>query len=247
MRGQRAGIRHLMQRIVVLNPKGGSGKTTVAINLAACLAVRGELPVLMDFDPQGSATRWARKRRAQQAPIHLVSAHERDSRTTRAFQLRVPEGATRVIVDTAAAIDAHAMPDLVRTADKILVPVLPSDIDIHACSRCVANLLLVAKVKRRERRLGIIANRVRRNTLVYGSLTRFLETLDVPIVATLRDSQNYLRGAELGLGLHEMKAHQVAEDLQQWQSLLDWLELPPLQAPVPAPAEPVALNVGNSS
>jgi chromosome partitioning protein len=236
-----------MQRIVVLNPKGGSGKTTVAINLAACFAVRGELPVLMDYDPQGSAARWVRKRRPEQAPIHLVSAHERDSRTTRAFQLRVPEGATRVIVDTAAALDAHAMPDLVRNADKILVPVLPSDIDIHACSRCVANLLLVAKVKRRERRLGIIANRVRRNTLVYSSLTRFLETLDVPIVATLRDSQNYLRGAEHGLGLHEMKAYQVGEDLQQWQSLLDWLELPPLQATAPAPAEPVALNVGNSS
>ncbi len=235
-----------MQRIVVLNPKGGSGKTTVAINLAACYAVRGELPVLMDYDPQGSATRWTHKRRADQPPIHLISAHERDSRTTRAFQLRIPEGTGHVIVDTAAAIDARAMPDLVRTADKILVPVLPSDIDIHACSRCVANLLLVAKVKRRERRLGIIANRVRRNTLVYGSLTRFLATLDVPIVATLRDSQNYLRGAELGIGLHEMKHYQVAEDLQQWQSLLEWLELPPLQATAPRP-EPVVLNAGNSS
>lgn len=237
-----------MQRIVVLNPKGGSGKTTVAINLAACFAVRGEMPVLMDYDPQGSAARWTRKRRPEQPPIHLVSAHERDSRTTRAFQLRIPEGTTHVIVDTAAALDARDMPDLVRSADKILVPVLPSDIDIHACSRCVANLLLVAKVKRRERRLGIIANRVRRNTLVYGALTRFLETLDVPIVATLRDSQNYLRGAELGLGLHEMKQHQVAEDLQQWRSLLDWLELPPLQTQTAAPpGAPLALNLGNSS
>ncbi|MCC7464072.1 MAG: AAA family ATPase [Gammaproteobacteria bacterium] len=237
-----------MQRIVVLNPKGGSGKTTVAINLAACFAVRGELPALMDYDPQGSAARWTRKRRPEQPAIHLINAHERDSRTTRAFQLRIPEGTTRVIVDTAAALDAHDMPDLVRNADKILVPVLPSDIDIHACSRCVANLLLVAKVKRRERRLGIIANRVRRNTLAYGALTRFLETLDVPIVATLRDSQNYLRGAELGLGLHEMKHYQVAEDLQHWQALLDWLELRPLQAPTTAaPGGPIALNVGKSA
>ena len=98
------------------------------------------------------------------------------------------------------------------------------------------------------RGLGVIAKRVRRNTLVYGALTRFLETLDVPIVATLRDSQNYLRGAELGLGLHEMKQHQVAEDLQQWRSLLDWLELPPLQAQTAAPpGAPLALNLGNSS
>jgi chromosome partitioning protein len=233
-----------MQRIVVLNPKGGSGKTTVAINLAACFASRGEFPVLMDFDPQSSATRWVRKRGSEQPLIHVVSAHERDSRTTRAFQLRIPEGATRVIIDTAAAIDAHDFPDLTRNADKILVPVLPSDIDIHACARCVANLLLVAKVKRRDRRLGIIANRVRRNTLVYGSLTRFLETLNVPIVATLRDSQNYLRSAELGLGLHEMKPYQVAEDVQQWQSLLDWLELPPLRADA---SQSLPLSAGNTS
>jgi chromosome partitioning protein len=246
MQALEPGYRKEMQRIVVLNPKGGSGKTTIAINLAACYASLGERPVLMDYDPQGSATRWAKKRRPEQSPIHLISAHERDSRTTRAFQLRIPEGATRVIIDTPAAIDAHDMPDLTRSADKILVPVLPSDIDIHACSRCVANLLLVAKVRRNDRRLGIIANRVRRNTLIYASLTRFLETLNVPIVATLRDSQNYIRGAELGLGLHEMKQYQVAEDLQQWQSLLDWLELPPLRATPPGPF-PAPLTAGNNS
>ena len=105
------------------------------------------------------------------------------------------------------------MPELTRSADKILVPVLPSDIDIHACSRCIQNLLLVAKVHRNDNRLGIIANRVRRNTLIYQSLERFLATLDIPIVATLRDSQNYVRAAESGLGLQEMKPYHVAEDL----------------------------------
>ena len=98
-----------------------------------------------------------------------------------------------MVVDTPAALEANEMPELIRGADKILVPVLPSDIDIHACSRCVQNLLLVAKVQRDDNRLGIIANRVRRNTLIYQSLTRFLGTLDIPIVATLRDSQNYVR------------------------------------------------------
>src|ERR1039458_8816455 len=116
------------------------------------------------------------------------------------FELRFPEDTGRVIVDTPAAVEAQAMPELTRTADKILVPVLPSDFDIYACSRCVQNLLLVAKVKRRDNRLGIIANRVRRNTLSYQSLLRFLETLGIPIVATLRDSQYYVRAAELGSG-----------------------------------------------
>jgi chromosome partitioning protein len=215
-----------MQRILVLNPKGGSGKTTVAINLASHFALRGERPVLMDYDRQGSAGYWIRKRKAEQPHIGLISAYERDMRTTRAFQLRVPEDTDRIVIDTSAALSAQDMPELTRSADKILVPVLPSDIDIHACSRCVQNLLLVAKVQREDNRLGIIANRVRRNTVIYQSLTRFLGTLGIPIVATLRDSQNYVRAAERGLGLVEMKPHQVAEDLPQWQSLLEWLDQP---------------------
>jgi chromosome partitioning protein len=215
-----------MQRIVVLNPKGGSGKTTIAINLASYYALQGERPTLMDFDPQASAARWVRKRQVSQAPIHLINAFEIDSRVTRAFQLRVPEASGRVIVDTPAAIEASQMPELTANADKILVPVLPSDIDIHACARCIASLLLVAKVRRSDNRLAIIANRVRRNTRMYQSLTRFLGTLDIPIIATMRDSQNYVRGAELGLGIHEMKHYQVSEDLPSWEPLLAWLDNP---------------------
>ena len=127
---------------------------------------------------------------------------------------------------TPAAVQPADMPELTRLADKILVPVLPSDIDIHAASRCIQNLLLVAKVKREDRRLGIIANRVRRNTVVYQALTRFLGTLDIPIVATLRDSQAYVRAVGHGLGLAEMKPYQVNEDLAEWRPLLEWLDLP---------------------
>lgn len=215
-----------MQRIVVLNPKGGSGKTTIAINLASHYALHGQRPVLMDYDPQGSSARWVQKRDKTQARIHLIKAFERDPRVTRTFQLRIPDGTGRVIVNTPAAIEAQEMPELTRTADKILVPVLPSDIDIHACSRCVQNLLLIAKVQRNDHRLGIIANRVRRNTLIYQSLSRFLNTLGIPIVATLNDSQNYVRAAEQGMGLEEMKPYQVAHDLAAWQSLLNWLNVP---------------------
>src|SRR2546430_9190042 len=106
-----------MQRIVVLNPKGGSGKTTLAIYLASYLASRGHTPVLMDFDPQGSTLRWVRKRRPVQAPIHVIAAFERDTRTTRAFQLRVPDAATHVIVDTPAALDPHRLPDMTRSEE----------------------------------------------------------------------------------------------------------------------------------
>ena len=215
-----------MQRIVVLNPKGGSGKTTLAITLAAYFAQRGDQPVLIDHDPQGSAARWVRKRQPHQPPIHLIAAYEKDARVTRSFQLRIPAGACRVVVDTAAAVEAQRMSEFTATADKILVPVLPSDIDIHACTRCISNLLLVAKVRRADNRIGIVANRVKRNTLMYQSLLRFLDTLDVPLVGTLRESQNYIRSAESGLGLHEMKGSLVAEDLEQWQGILEWLATP---------------------
>jgi len=223
------------QRIVVLNPKGGSGKTTIAINLASYFASRGESPLLMDFDPQGSSMRWVKKRQPTQARINCTAAFERDARTTRAFQLRVPDGTDRIVIDTPAAIPGHGFPDLTRDAHKIIVPVLPSDIDIHAASKCIADLLLVAKIKRGDNRIGVIANRVRRNTLIYQSLIRFLETLGIPIVATLRDSQNYVRGAELGLGLHEMKGYVVREDLEQWEPLISWLETPPTSMPSPPP------------
>lgn len=213
-----------MQRILVLNPKGGSGKTTVAINLACYFASLGDHPLLSDDDPQGSSTRWLKKRTPQQAAIHGLSAFDRNARVTRAWQMRIPPDAQHVIVDTPAAVPAQELPEITKNADAIIVPVLPSDIDIHACSKCIADLLLIAKVRRGENRIGVIANRVRRNTLIYQSLMRFLSTLRIPVIATLRDSQNYVRAAELGIGLHEMKAQSVARDLDDWEPLLAWLK-----------------------
>jgi chromosome partitioning protein len=226
-----------MQRIVVLNPKGGSGKTTLAINLAAFFAARGDNTLLIDRDPQGSATRWLRKRKVPQPAINGIATFENDGRTTRAWQMRVPEGTQKIVVDSPAAVEARALPELTRDAHKIIVPVLPSDIDIHAASRCIADLLLVAKIKRIENRIGVIANRVRKNTLMFQSLMRFLEKMDIPIVATVRDSQNYVRAAEQGVGIHEMKPYLVREDLAQWQSLLAWLEPERVLAEQPAPLQ----------
>jgi chromosome partitioning protein len=212
-----------MQRILVLNPKGGSGKTTIATNLASYFASIGDRPMLVDNDPQGSTTRWISKRTSEQRLIHGVAAYERNARVTRSFQLRIPPDAQHVIVDTPAAVPGQDLPELTRNADAIIVPVLPSDIDIHACSKCIADLLLIAKVRRDEHRIGVVANRVKRNTVIYASLMRFLESLKIPVLATLRDSQNYIRAAQLGVGLFEMKRQLVEADLEEWQPLLSWL------------------------
>ena len=212
-----------MQRVIVINPKGGSGKTTVATNLAASFAASGYLPALMDLDPQGSSARWLKKRPGNYAPIHGISGFERSAAVTRSWQLRVPAQCDMLIVDTPAALEAQSLPEITRGADAILVPVVPSDIDIHAAARCIADLLLVAKVRRSDNRIGIIANRVRSNTLISQSLMRFLNSLDIPLIATLRDTQNYVRSAEAGTGIHEMPRWQVRQDLEHWDQLIEWL------------------------
>jgi chromosome partitioning protein len=212
-----------MQKIIVLNPKGGSGKTTVATNLAACYAAHGEHTALIDLDPQGSSARWLRKRPQDAAPIHGIAGFERSTAVTRSWQMRVPSECRFVITDTPAAIDVHELSDLTRGADLILIPVMPSEIDIHATARCIADLLLVAKIRRSENRIGIVANRVRNNTRVSQSLTRFLESLDIPLIATLRDTQSYVRSAETGLGVCEMPTWQVQQDLSHWRQVRSWL------------------------
>ena len=222
-----------MQRIIILNPKGGSGKTTIASNLAACYAVAGHRPALMDLDPQGSSMRWLRKRPEDAAPIHGIAGFERTAAVTRSWQLRIPAECTAVIVDTPAALEANALPEITRGADAVLVPVMPSDIDIHATAKCIADLLLVAKIRRSDNRIGIVANRVRANTLVSQSLTRFLQSLDIPLVATLRDTQNYVRSAEAGVGIYEMPRWQVQQDLEQWAKLTAWLDGKRRGQPVP--------------
>lgn len=213
-----------MQKIVLLNPKGGSGKTTIATNLASYFAVSGLRPTLMDLDAQGSSTRWLSKRAKGQQPIHGIAGYERNSRVTRSFATRLPLDTERLVIDTPAALEPQNLPDITRNATAILVPVLPSDIDIHAAAKCISDLLLIAKVKREDQRIAVIANRVKKNTVMYKSLMKFLETLQIPVITTLRDSQNYIRAAESGTGLFEMKPYLVREDLDQWVPLVGWLE-----------------------
>lgn len=212
-----------MQRIIILNPKGGSGKTTIATNLAAAYAADGRQPVLMDLDPQGSSTRWLKKRTPERNTIHGIPAFERSATVTRSWQLRIPLECDTVIVDTPAALDSQRLPEITRGADAILVPVMPSDIDIHAAAKCIADLLLVGKIRRSEGRLGIIANRVRSNTLISQALMRFLDSLDIPLVATLRDTQNYVKATQSGLGIFEMPSWQVRQDIEDWEALTRWL------------------------
>lgn len=213
-----------LRKIVILNPKGGAGKTTLAVSLAGYFASIGRQVAIMDFDPQGSSIRWLRKRPKHLPEILGIAAYEKKMNVTRSFQLRVPSHIRYLITDTPAAMDTPDLVEFTAGAHAILVPVLPSAIDIHAASHLIADLLLVAKVSRRMGRLGVIANRVRENTLGFRKLMAFLDRLQIPIVGALRDSQSYVHAAEEGCSIHEMLPSRVRKDLSSWLPLTSWLE-----------------------
>ena len=211
-------------KIVILNPKGGCGKSTLATNLAACYANRGTQPAIMDYDPQGSTIAWLNRRPKDLPAIHGIAAFKKSMQATRSWQLRVPGDTLNLIVDSPASINHDNLRELTRDASSILVPVLPSSMDIDAASKCIADLLLVAKVNRNEGKLAVVANRTRKNTKSLAKLMRFLDSLGIPIIAVLRDSQNFVHAAESGVGLHEMQPSRVRTDVEQIDKIVTWLD-----------------------
>lgn len=221
---QTSPTRDNLNRIVVLNPKGGCGKSTLVTNIASLYAQRGASPAIMDYDPQGSTMAWLARRPAELPKIHGTAAYKKTMQATRSWQLRVPNETQTVIVDSPAGIGHDDLRELIRDASTILVPVLPSPMDIHAASRCIADLLLVGKVNRNERKLAVVANRTRKNTRSLARLMRFLDSLGIPIIAVLRDSQNFVHAAEQGIGLHEMPTSRVRDDIEQLDRIARWLD-----------------------
>ena len=132
-----------LNKVVILNPKGGCGKSTLATNLAALYARDKSTPAVMDYDPQGSAMAWLERRPEDLPPIHGIAAYKKTMQATRSWQLRVPVETETLLIDSPASIDHDDLRELTRDATSILVPVLPSSMDIHAASRCIADLLLV--------------------------------------------------------------------------------------------------------
>jgi chromosome partitioning protein len=213
-----------LNKIVVINPKGGCGKTTLATNLVSYYASRGTVPAIMDCDPQGSTMTWLEKRPPTSPPIHGIAAFKQNMHATRSWQLRIPGETSALIVDSPASLTNDGLCDLTRDACSILVPVLPSSIDIHAASRCIADLLLVAKIDRRDQKIAVVANRTRTNTKSYAKLMRFLDTLGIPIIAIVRDSQNFVHAAEAGIGICEMPRYRTRKDLEQLERIVGWLD-----------------------
>jgi chromosome partitioning protein len=213
-----------MHRILVLNAKGGCGKTTIATNLAAYYANQGRVTSLLDYDPQGSSMKWLSLRDSEHPAIHGIAAFQRRKDQTLAYQMRLPTGVERLIIDAPAGVAGLALAEYVRRVDTILVPVLPSAIDIHAAAHFIQDLLLVGKVRAVGTRVAVVANRVRPNTLAFQDLERFLSALGLPFVASLRDSQSHVRAAERGVCIHELDKSRTVKDRACWAPLIQWLD-----------------------
>lgn len=215
-----------MRRIVVLNAKGGAGKTTLAVNLAALYASRGFRTGMIDHDPQRSTLDWLERRPRERPRIHGVPGiSQQHLNVTQSWQMRMPEDVQRVLVDTPARPDRQQIQTLLRHADIVLVPILPSSIDIKAASRFIGELIMAGRLRQTGCRLGIVASRVRRSTELYRRLQAFLDTLDIPFVGSVRDAPVYLEAAEQGLGACEMGTPALSgRETRAWEQIYSWLE-----------------------
>ncbi len=205
-----------MRHIMVLNAKGGCGKSTLATNIAAYFANEGANVALADYDPQRSSLDWLERRPDNRPAIAGVAAFDGGLK-------KVPRTADIVVSDAPARSHGTELTDLVRHAETIVVPVLPSTIDMQATTAFLQELQKVGKIQRKQAKVGAIANRVRDNTLIWDELDEYLTRARVPYIAALREAMNYVRAYTRGLGIHELPEYLAWPDWDEWEPLETWL------------------------
>lgn len=205
-----------MRHIMVLNAKGGCGKSTLATNIASYFANEGAVVALADYDPQRSSLDWLERRPDNRPEIAAVAAFEDGFR-------HAPRNADIIVVDAPARSHGKELVDLIKHAETIVVPVLPSTIDMQATTTFVEELKSVSKIQRKQAKIAIVANRVRDNTLIWGDLDEYLTRIRVPYVAALREAQNYVRAYTRGLGIFELPEYIAWPDWDEWEPLTAWL------------------------
>jgi chromosome partitioning protein len=203
-----------MPVIIVANPKGGVGKSTVATNLAGALARAGHAVMLGDVDRQQSARQWLALRPPQLPAIGGWDVAGDDI-------VRPPKGTTHVVLDTPAGLHGKRLDAVMRIADRVLIPLQASLFDIQATHAFVSTLREHRRADALE--LALVGMRIREHTRANEHLHDYLATVPVPVVAWLRETQNYVQLAAHGLTLWDVAPSRVERDLEQWQPLREWL------------------------
>ena len=205
-----------MRSIMILNSKGGSGKSTISTNLASYYATQGKKVALVDFDPQSSSLEWLAARSSGRKGILGINA------ATDKF--RVPRNVDFVIYDTPAAVYGKQLAAFLRRAQSIIIPVLPSPIDMRAATPFIQKVLDNGRISRKECRVALIANRCRENTNIYHELGSYLKKIrKAPFISVLRETQNYNKAADRGLGIFELAPYLANRDREQWEPIVKWL------------------------
>lgn len=203
-----------MSTVLIANPKGGSGKTTLATNLAGYFASRGRHVVLSDMDRQHSALQWLERR-----PYKLPLIHGQDGRGNYTNSL----SADWTIVDSPAGLRGEKLSQAVKDADFILVPMQPSAFDMGATRDFLQVLQEEKSVRKGRTFVAMIGMRVDNRTRAALALQDFLAKSGFPSVGNLRNAQVYALAAEQGASLFDIRPSHVSRDLQQWAPLLHWL------------------------
>jgi chromosome partitioning protein len=206
-----------MRHVMVLNAKGGCGKSTLATNIAVFFARDGRQVCLADYDPQRSSLDWLAQRPDDLAAVSGVAAYQEGLRN-------VARSTEVLVIDAPARVHGTELNELVRRAETIIVPVLPSSIDMNACGHFMAELLEIGKVARKQARLAVVANRVREYTLIFEELDEYLKKLKVPYLGALREAQNYVRAYARGMGVLELPEYLAWPDWKQWNTIGEWLD-----------------------
>jgi len=207
-----------MKTILVASSKGGVGKTTIATHLAAQSALDGRRTVLVDADPQGSSTRWAQRRAGLDSAVLPLDG------TGAGWRRQLPADSELVVVDAAAGAMASDLGGFLDRADAVVVPVLPSVLDIEATVGFLDTLAKNARVRRGELRVGLVANKLKPWTTGSQQALELFKQWPYPLVAQLRDSQAYAVLVGLGKSLFDYHSAQVREHQDDWQPLLRWLK-----------------------
>ena len=213
-----------MRTILVINSKGGSGKTTLTTNLASYYASLKHRTAIMDYDPQGSSLHWLRMRPSHVEKILGANAVPPKNAPLRSVQTWVPTETEVLIIDAPAGAKGLLLQELVRKANFIVIPVAPSPIDIHATADFIKELFLFGGARTSKAKIAVVANRVRSASLIYGSLERFLTALKLPFLTSISDSENYLQAVEKGLGVFEMDEAATAAERRELMPILKWLD-----------------------
>ncbi|OOZ36584.1 AAA family ATPase [Solemya velesiana gill symbiont] len=209
-----------MRTIMLMNAKGGCGKTTLATNIATWFADEGAKVAMVDFDPQGSTLDWLEARKDYEG-IPVIEAIDGTK-----DPVKPQKGTEYLIMDAPAGTHGKVINEMLRRVETLIIPVLPSPIDMRACNRFLEELLHSGRVSRKQTKLAIVANRAKENTIVYHQLEEYLGHLKIPFLTHLRESQNYIRSAERGLGIFELAPSMVWQDVELWDPVFDWLTDP---------------------